>query len=178
MNIKIFLQHTKSDFMGLPSIQMIELPVAEDSLNKIMKLLEADAFESREYIFVGYQASFQELYKPLKSIDEIVALNELAAILNHWEDNLDKRDTYKALLERFRPDDIQDAIKLTESVDKYTVLDEDIRNCFQLGEYLVDSGIVEIDEDEYCDYEEIGCHFDAYLTSYGFLCEQADLERR
>lgn len=157
---------------------MVELPIAEDSLNKLMKLLEADAFGNSEYIFVGYQASFQELYKPLKSIAEIAALNELAAILNLWKDDFEKRDTYKALLERFRPDDIQEAIKLTESVDKYTVLDEEIRDCFQLGEYLVDSGIVEVDEDDYCDYEEIGCYFDAYLTSYGFLCEKADLERR
>ena len=178
MNFKILLLNTMADFTGHHEQQTIKLPVSEDALNKITNQLATDSFGRSEYVFVGYHSPISELNGVIRSGDSVADLNELARKFVPLEDDYGKIYTYKALLEQFRPKDTNEAIKLLDKVNEYELLDEDIDTPDLLGQYLSDElGLYETDG-TYSNYEAVGFDFPAYLTSYGYLCKKADLERR
>lgn len=178
MNFKILLLNTTADITGQHEQQMIKLPVSKDALNKIMKQLETDSFGKSDYVYVGYQSPIFELNGIIGYGDSVADLNELAQKFVPLEDDYEKLFTYKALVEQFKPNNTNEAIALLDKVNEYQLLDGDIDAPDLLGRYLTEElGLYEA-TGSYSDYDAIGSNFPAYFTSYGYLCEKVDLERR
>lgn len=182
MKFKVLIAKPVPLFVDLVSTIMIDLPVKAEALQELKRLLEADECGNREYELLGYQSPFLPLESIIRSSDSIDTLNELSQKFMPLEDNYTKRDIYAALLENFRPQNTEEALILLDRVDDFELLDEDIDDYYLCGRYLVDSGAIQVSNEESCDYpaiaEELEYNDELIFTSYGFICKKSVFERR
>jgi len=128
--------------------------------------------EYEEYFFTDYNCDIEGVYDVLGEYESVHELNYLGHMLDEMGPG--RRDEFEAVIDYEGARSVKDLINLAENLDNFSVTPE-ITTEQELGEYLVEEGIVEVPEHllGYIDYEAVGRDAvlggDGSLTNYGFV---------
>jgi len=151
--------------------EWLAFPTTQEKLDAALKRIGIGP-EYEEYFFTDYNCDVEGVYDVLGEYESVRELNYLGRVLD--ELGPDRMDELEAVIDYESARSVKDLINLAENLDNFFVAPE-ITTERELGEYMVEEGIVAVPEHllGYIDYEAIGRDAvlggSGSLTNYGFV---------
>ncbi len=172
MSLSIFLTNLGRYVEGALVGCWVKLPVSADKLNAVLEKIGINE-QYEEYIITDWETSISGLHNAISEYSSVVALNELAEMLE--ELSSDDEDKLGAVLEVESCRSVGEIKELIEQLDNFNLL-PDIQEDEDLGYYYAEECCcIEIPEHlrSYFDYEAYGrdirLESTGTFTSYGYL---------
>lgn len=172
MSLSIFLTNLGRYVEGALVGCWVKLPVSADKLNAVLEKIGINE-QYEEYFITDWETSISGLHDAISEYSSVVALNELAEMLE--ELSSDDEDKLGAVLEVESCRSVGEIKELIEQLDNFNLL-PDIQEDEDLGYYYAEECCsIEIPEHlrSYFDYEAYGrdirLESTGTFTSYGYL---------